>query len=79
MRENEAMYLWLQFDGATEPRAYVLSWSLADARQLQNAQRRGRAQGTTVRVRGPFQAGRKTDEPMFYAAPRPPLPPKRGG
>ncbi len=79
LRENEAIYLWLQFDGADEPRAYVLAWSMDEARQLQKAQRRGRAQGTPVRVRGPFKTDRETDKPMFYAAPQPPLPPKRGG
>ena len=76
LREDEAIYLWLRIDGASEPRAYVLPWSMAEARQLQKAQRRGRGQGTAVRMRGPFKADRETDQPMFYAAPQPALPPK---
>ena len=34
MRENEAIYLWLQFDQSSEPRAYVLPWNLETAKQL---------------------------------------------
>ncbi len=76
MREGEAIYLWLQFDEAPEPRAYVLPWSLETAKQLQRATGRAEAQGTAVRMRRPFASEPDANEPLFYAAPQPPLPPK---
>ncbi|MFQ5776207.1 MAG: hypothetical protein ACE5GS_16945 [Kiloniellaceae bacterium] len=76
MRENEAIYVWLRFDGAVEPRGYVLPWSLANARQLQQAMRDAQAQGTAVRMRRPFEPRPESNEPLFYAEPQPALPPK---
>ncbi len=76
MREGEAIYLWLQFDEAPEPRAYVLPWSLETAKQLQRATGRAEAQGTAVRMRRPFESEPDPNAPLFYAAPQPPLPPK---
>lgn len=76
MREGEAIYLWLQLDDIREPRAYVLPWSMAAARQLHRARGKADEAGTTVRMRGPFRQADEGGERMFYAAPQPPLPPK---
>ncbi|MDH3229663.1 MAG: hypothetical protein OEN55_07725 [Alphaproteobacteria bacterium] len=76
MREGEAIYLWLQLEDIQEPRAYVLPWSLAAARQLHRAQGRAEETGTAVRMRGPFRDADEGGERMFYVAPQPPLPPK---
>jgi hypothetical protein len=76
MRENEAIYLWLQVPEVDEPRAYTLPWSRPLAEQLQRAQREAKKNRNGVRVRRPFDG---TDDPrkrMFFAAPQQPLPPK---
>lgn len=75
-REDEAIYLWLQLDGAPEPRAYVLPWSKAMAEQLQEASREAAERGTGVRMRQPFEPTLDQREPKFYAMPQPALPPK---
>lgn len=79
LRENEAIYLWLQFDAGSEPRAYVLPWRMDDAKQLHQAMRQAEANGTALRMRRPFEAGDDPNEPLFYAEPQPALPPKRLG
>ena len=76
MREGEAIWLWLRLDGEIEPRAFVLPWSMAAARQLHEARGQAEKQGTAVRMRGPFQAKLQEGVRQFYAAPQPPLPPK---
>lgn len=75
-KEGEAIYLWLELDGETRPRAYMLPWSVERARELQEAMQEAQARGTGVRMRRPFAGRRGRQDPMFYAAPRPPLPPK---
>ncbi len=76
LREGEAIWLWLRLDGEIEPRAFVLPWSMAAARQLHDARGEAEKQGTAVRMRGPFKAEQEGGERQFYAAPQPPLPPK---
>ena len=76
MREDQAIFLWLQFDGTAEPRAYVLPWNMEHAKGLQEALRRAEADGTSVRMRRPFDSDTTRREPLFYAEPRPALPPK---
>ncbi len=77
MREDEAIYLWLRFDGVDVPRAYVLPWSQDLAQQLQSATRQAEEDGTEVRMREPLNGDRPDDEePVFYAQPQSPLPPK---
>ena len=76
MREGKAIYLWLRFDGTSEPRAYVLPWKMATAKRLQNAMGQAQAQGTAVRMARPFQSNRDPNTPLFYAEPQPALPPK---
>ena len=77
MRENDAIYLWLQFDAGSEPRAYVLPWRMDDAKQLHQAMQQAQANGTALRMRRPFEAANDPNEPVFYAEPQPALPPKR--
>ena len=76
MREDQAIFLWLQFDGTAEPRAYVLPWNMEDAKGLQEALRRAEADGTSVRMRRPFDSDSTRREPLFYAEPQPVPPPK---
>lgn len=75
-REGKAIYLWLELDGERQPRAYVLPWSLAQARRLQEAMREAQANGTGVRMRRPFAGQGERADRMFYAEPQRPLPPK---
>lgn len=74
LREDEAIFLWLRIGDVVEPRAYVLAWDEQRARQLYEAQREAEADGTAVRMRRPFERDR--EQPLFYAAPQPELPPK---
>ena len=76
LREGEAIYLWLVFDFASEPRAYVLPWRLETAEQLQDAMRNASANNTSVHMRQPFEANIDANAPLFYATPQPPLPTK---
>lgn len=78
IREGEAIYLWLQFEGAAEPLSYRLPWSERIARQMSETMQRTRDTGENIRFRW---AGRNREEdgsPLFYAEPPPPRPPKYG-
>ena len=77
LREGQAIYLWLQRDGAAEPLSYRLPWSLDQAKSLQEARRRAEARGTATRMRRPFANRSEDDEPLFYAEPQPALAAKR--
>src|SRR5262245_51642132 len=80
MRENDAIYLWVQFDDDSEPRAYRLPWSMEAAQQLQTATQEGEANGTGVQMSlSSSDSGLDEREPKFYAAPQPALPDKRYG
>ncbi len=76
LREPDAIYLWLVFDGQLEPRAYVLPWDMQVARQLQQSMRQAAADGGSVRLREGLRQVFDPDEPMFFVAPQPTLPPK---
>jgi hypothetical protein len=76
IRENEGIYLWLQLDGAAEPRAYILPWSRELAEQLQATLREAEQRQSDVRMRLPFERSLDDREPKFYAMPQPALPPK---
>ena len=76
MREGEAIYVWLQFPGSDEPRAYALPWDVKMAQQLQTATQEGQAKGTDVNMSKPFGSGLDDREPKFYAAPQEALPEK---
>jgi hypothetical protein len=76
MRENEAIYLWLQFDGAPEPKVYTLPWSMQTAQNLQNAMEESEATGTGVEMTMSLESGLDDREPKFHATPQPALPDK---
>lgn len=80
LREDEAIYIWVQRPDAVEPRAYVLPWSEQLARQLHEAQRSAETEGGTVQAN--LKAKKKNADPaerMFYSTPPPPPPPKALG
>jgi hypothetical protein len=80
MRENEAIYVWLQFDDGSEPRVYRLPWSIETAQQLQTATQEGEANGTGVQMTmSASDSGLDPREPKFYAVPQAPLPDKNYG
>ena len=76
LRENDAIYLWIELPETDEPRAYRLPWAEEVAKQLHGAQREAQANGTKVQMRMPFKERTEDEEPLFYALPQPPLPPK---
>jgi hypothetical protein len=76
MREDEAIYLWLQLKGVPEPRAYALPWHRELAEQLQAAQREAEQSQSQVQMRLPFEDSLDELEPKFYAMPQPQQPPK---
>ncbi len=76
LRENEAIYLWLVFDGETEPRAYKLPWNMDMARQLREAEGEAAKRKSNVRMKNPFRSQRGENERVFHAPPRAALPPK---
>jgi hypothetical protein len=76
VEEGRRVYLWLQLDGAEQPRAYALPWDRRLAEQLQKAQREAEEQQTAVRMRLPFEPSLEDREPRFYALPQPAMPPK---
>lgn len=76
-REGESIYLWLRIPGIDDPRAYVLPWSREQAEQLFAAQREAESRGTEVHVERPFGRGEhESQQPVFYAVPQRPPPPK---
>jgi hypothetical protein len=76
LRENEAIYLWLIFEGDTEPRAYRLPWNLAMAKELREAQRQAAGRQSQVMMNSLAATNAKPSERVFYAPPRPAPPPK---
>ena len=76
LRENEAIYLWLQFEGKPEPTVYTLPWNVQMAQQLQNAMQEGEANGTGVEMTMSLESGLDDREPKFHAMPQPALPEK---
>ena len=76
-REGESIYLWLRVPGIDDPRAYVLPWNQKQAEQLFAAQREAESRRTAVHVERPFGRGQhKSQQPVFYAMPRPTPPAK---
>ena len=76
LREGEAIYVWIEMADTDEPRAYKLPWQQEMAKQLYGAQREAEANGTKVQMRLPFADRVEGQEPLFYALPQQPLPPK---
>jgi len=77
LREDEAIYLWIEIPGSDEPRAYKLPWQQQMAKELYGAQREAEAMGTKVQMRLPFKDRKEALDAVFYAAPQPPLPSKQ--
>ena len=77
LREGEAIYVWIELADTDEPRAYRLPWQQELAKQLYGAEREAEVKGTKVQMRLPFKKRTDDREPLFYAQPQPPLPPKR--
>lgn len=77
-QEGEAIFVWLQLDDITEPRAYRIPWDSELAKQLQEATRASESSGTGVKIRRPFKlhAKRDSDSPVFYSPSRRPPPVK---
>ncbi len=76
IREDEAIYLWLQIDGVEEPRAYALPWSRRVAEQLQDATREAESTQTELLAQFPFEPDQDEHEKLFYAMPQVLPPPK---
>ena len=76
MREDDGIYLWLQLDDGSQPRAYQLPWSMEAAQQLQTATQEGETNGTGVEMTMAGESGLDEREPKFYATPQPALPDK---
>ena len=76
MRENEAIYLWLQVPGVTEPRSYQLPWDEQLAIELHKAEREAEAEGTEVQMQLPEGDAPDSEEPIFQATTHVPPPPK---
>ena len=76
LREDEAIYVWLQLKDVPEPRAYALPWQRDLAEQLQAAQREAEEAQTQVQMRLPFEDSLDERAPKFYAIPQPQMPAK---
>jgi len=76
MRENEAIYLWVQLPGVSEPRSYQLPWDEKMAIELHKAEREAEVEGTEVQMQVPKGDTFDNEEPMFQAAKYEPPPPK---
>lgn len=78
--EKKAIYIWVKADGASEPIAYKLPWSLETAKQLEKASREAQANGTRIRLREGKEKSSLKSGWVFYAPPPLALPAKsRGG
>lgn len=76
MKEDEAIYLWLQIPEVEEPRSYRLPWSDEIAKELHKAKQEAEQSGTEVKMSKPFEKTVDNQEPVFYAAPPAPPPAK---
>lgn len=76
LREGDGVYLWLQIDGAVEPRAYRLPWDRRLAEELEKARAEAEKNGTPLVMRLPFERSYDNRERKFYAMPQPALPDK---
>lgn len=78
IREGEAIYLWVQFDPASEPVSYRLPWNQQTAKELQQARSETRETGAGVRFRWANRDRSDPDKKVFYPEAQQPLPPKYG-
>jgi len=73
--EGRGIYLWLRIPEDIEPRYYVLPWNSEVAKKFLESMRKARGKGTPLMFRYK-KTGRDEQEPMFWATPQEPLPPK---
>lgn len=78
IKENDGIYLWLQMEGAAEPRYYKLPWDQETAKQLQKAMREAEKNHSGMAMNLPFEPSNDPDKPKFYALPQPKMPEKGG-
>jgi len=78
VRENEAIYLWLQVPGEDAPLSYMLPWTEAAALQLHKAKTQAEAQGTALMMKIPFKKKKSKEEAKFYPAAQSKSPVKAG-
>lgn len=78
IKENEAIFLWLQVDAVAEPRYYKLPWDQEVAKQLQQAMKEADRNKSGLAMNLPFEPSNDPDKPKFYALPQPKLPEKGG-
>lgn len=76
LRENDGIYLWLEFDGALEPLAYKAPWDRRMAEELEKARAEADRNGVPLVMRNPFERSFDRRERKFYALPQPALPDK---
>jgi hypothetical protein len=79
MVEGEAIYVWVPDEGGSRPISLSLPWDDRVARAAREARRQADGRGTGMRMRSASRMRMPDDEPLFYAAPQPALPPKREG
>lgn len=77
IRENEAIYVWIQLPDENKPRAYELAWNEQTAIALHKAQQSAESEGSEVHMRRPFRDNQERSEPRFYNPPPPASPPKQ--
>ncbi len=55
LSEGEAIYMWLLFDGTTEPRYYAFPWNLKMAEQLEQDMTNATINNSRIKLKNPFQ------------------------
>ena len=76
VREGEVVYVWLQPNDSSAPRAYAMPWEDQKVRQLFRAIEAAKDSGTEVRVRSGLSLRAGHEDAPFYVVPQSPLPPK---
>jgi hypothetical protein len=74
--ENEAIHVWLQLDGTSEPRDYTLPWDRQRAEELQRVLEEVAQDGGAARLRLSRRQANADQEPVFHVEPPPPSPAK---
>lgn len=74
--EDQAIYLWLEVPGKSEPIVYSIPWSIEAAKSLQQAMREGESTGSGAVMTFESEGGLDDQDPKFYAMPQPANPPK---
>lgn len=84
IKENDAIYLWLELPGRDQPAYYSMPWIDRVAQDLEGAKKQVEEHGGLILMKDPFEQTMRTglkadkDERVFYASPPPRPPPKQG-